>query len=441
MLEQPKGDGVILVVDDAPATVEVLERNLAGAGYRVLTAGDAESALAVLAVTPVDVVVTDLKMPRVTGMEVVRFVREHLPDTEVMMITGYATIEGAVEAVKSGAEEYLAKPFTDEELFGAVGRVFAKLSQRRASRLRTVRTPGAPDGLLGESSVMTAVLEALSAASRSSAPLLLAGEPGTGKTLAAQTIHFADPTRSGPLVVVDCAGIPSDRLTHELFPDPADTDRPSLLAAARGGTVLLEEVTALPPTVQEGILEVVEGIQSTSPNPAPVTRLVGTTQRKLEDLGGADILRQPLTAQLEVRRVDLPPLRHRGGDVLLLARHFARRLAGEQGWITPVILSEAQKMLSALRWPGNVRELEWLLEQAVRRAGNGGEISGMTLRALLSTREFATDDAAKPLAEVEAEHVQRVVAACRGNKTRAAQILGIDRKTLREKLRSLNPSG
>ena len=440
MLEQPKGDGVILVVDDAPATVEVLERNLSGAGYRVLTAGDAEAALAVLAVTPVDVVVTDLKMPRVTGMEVVRFVRERLPDTEVMMITGYATIEGAVEAVKSGAEEYLAKPFTDEELFGAVARVFAKLNLRRSTRLRTVRTPLAPEGLLGESPAMATVLEVLSAAVRSPAPLLLTGETGTGKTLAARTVHFADPTRRGPLVSVNCAGTPPERLASELFAQPANVTARGLLDAARGGTLLLEEVSFLPAAIQEGILETLAAIQISEPGPAPVIRLIGTSRLGLAELPASGSPRQSLTAGFEARRVELPPLRQRDGDVLLLARHLTSRFSAERGWTPPALQAEAREVLPAYRWPGNVRELELVLERAVSRAGEHGEISAAILGALISTREAPAADPLRPLSEVEAEHVQQVVAACQGNKTRAAQVLGIDRKTLREKLRSLIPS-
>lgn len=434
------GDGVILVVDDSPATVEVLERNLSGAGYRVLTAFDAEAALEVLAVTPVDVVVTDLKMPRVTGMEVVRYVREHLPDTEVMMITGYATIEGAVEAVKSGAEEYLAKPFTDEELFGAVARVFAKLNLRRSTRLRTVRTPLAPEGLLGESQVMAAVLEVLSEAVRSFAPLLLTGERGTGKTLAARTLHFADPTRSGPLVTVDCAGTPPERLASELFPGPPERGRPGLVAAARGGSLLLEEVDSLPPAVQQGLVEALETMLSAAPGPAPAVRLIVTSRRSLAELASGSALRHSLVTQLEARHVELPPLRHRDDDVLLLARHLATRAAAERGWSPPVIEPDARMMLASHRWPGNVGELEWVLEHAVSRAGDDGRIARATLSPLIGAREPGAADPMRPLTEVESEHVQRVLAACRGNKTRAAQVLRIDRKTLREKLKSLGDS-
>ena len=198
----------ILVVDDSAATLEVLERNLRGQGYRVMTAASVADALGILDATPADLVITDFKMPRTSGIELVRHVRENLPDTEVMMITGYASVQGAVDAVKSGAEEYLAKPFTDDELADAVRRVLGKLAMRRAAGARGPATPRAPIGLLGESGAMQPVFVAIAKAALTPATVLISGESGTGKESVARAIHYGSARASAPFVPVNCGAIP-----------------------------------------------------------------------------------------------------------------------------------------------------------------------------------------------------------------------------------------
>ncbi|MBN2464253.1 sigma-54-dependent Fis family transcriptional regulator, partial [candidate division WOR-3 bacterium] len=207
----------LLVVDDSEATREVLQRNLAVAGYKVLTAPGVAEALKVLDGTRVDLVVTDLKMPGVSGMDLVRHVRENLRDTEVMMITGYATVEGAVQAVKTGAEEYLAKPFTDEELLAAVGRALSKLQVRRSADRETPGPGVVSPGMLGESEAMKRVLAAVAKAASTSATVLITGESGTGKELVARAIHYASVRASAPFMPVNCGGIPEGLLESELF--------------------------------------------------------------------------------------------------------------------------------------------------------------------------------------------------------------------------------
>jgi DNA-binding NtrC family response regulator len=176
----------ILVVDDAPQTLEVIRRNLTSKGYQVFTASNVQEAIKIIESSPVDLVITDLKMPEVSGIDLVRHIRENYKDTEVMMITGYPSIESAVEAVKIGAEEYLTKPFTDEELFAAVQRTLDKLLVRRAGRKRMQKTPSAPYGLIGESEPMHKVLDSIAKAASTSATVLITGESGTGKELVAR---------------------------------------------------------------------------------------------------------------------------------------------------------------------------------------------------------------------------------------------------------------
>lgn len=202
----------ILVVDDSEATVEVLQRTLAGKGYQVVTAMNVAMALTMLENAEVDLVITDFKMPRGSGMDLVRHVRENLRDTEVMMITGYPSIEGAVQAIKVGAEEYLAKPFTDEELFAAVRRSLDKLQMNKSRAAHKMQTPALPHGMIGQSGAMHRVFDAIEKAASTSATVLIAGESGTGKELAARAVHYGSDRSQAPFVPVNCGGIPDGLL-------------------------------------------------------------------------------------------------------------------------------------------------------------------------------------------------------------------------------------
>ncbi|HUU56994.1 MAG TPA: sigma 54-interacting transcriptional regulator, partial [bacterium] len=207
----------ILVVDDAPDTLELIQRNLTSQGYRVFTATGVAEAIRLLDETTVDLVVTDMKMPEVSGFDLLRHVRQNLPDTEVMMITGYASVEDAVKAVKTGAEEYISKPFTDDELFSAVGRVLAKLRSRRITQAGVEEPAAGRYGLVGESKVIKAVFQDIAKAAAARATILITGESGTGKELVARAIHYMSSRASSPFVPVNCGAIPEELLESELF--------------------------------------------------------------------------------------------------------------------------------------------------------------------------------------------------------------------------------
>jgi len=207
----------ILVVDDSRDTLEVLQRDLQAKGYEVYTAPGVEQAIDALEDTSIDLVITDLKMPKVNGLELVRHLRANCPDIEVIMITGYPTIESAVDVVKLGAEDYLAKPFTDEELYGAVEGALEKLRVRRTVRAPLYRTPKAPKGLIGESIAMQRVFAAISKAAPTSATVLITGESGTGKELVARAIHYGSARATAAFVAVNCAAVPEGLLESELF--------------------------------------------------------------------------------------------------------------------------------------------------------------------------------------------------------------------------------
>ncbi len=435
----------ILVVDDSPATLEVLERNLRSHGYRVTTAPSVAAALAALEATPADLVITDYKMPRASGIELVRHVRENLPDTEVMMITGYASVPGAVEAVKSGAEEYLAKPFTDEELVRAVGRALDKLAMRRAGQVRGVATPRSPHGLIGESAPMQAIYDAIAKASGTFATALISGESGTGKELAARAIHYGSARASAPFGPVNCGAIPEGLLESELFGHVkgaftgAHEARAGFFQTADRGTIFLDEIGETTLAMQVKLLRVIEDREvcmvGTSRTRLVDVRVIAATNKDLAAYVRRGAFREDLYYRLNVIALELPPLRERGDDVLVLAQHFLAKFAEEYGRPAPRLSDDALRALRNYDWPGNVRELENVAQRLVVMVEREViEVSDLpSLMRFSPGRSGVGTDLS--LAAAEAEHVRRVLAVAGGNKTRAAALLGIDRKTLREKLK------
>jgi len=247
----------ILVVDDSADTLEILRRNLLSLNYRVYTASGVAEGINMLETDPVDLVITDLKMPSISGIDLVRHVHENLPETAVMVITGYATIESAVKAVKTGAEEYLAKPFTDKELEEAVGRVLEKLKELRVvNHVEPEKKVEGAFGIIGESPQISRVIRAIDKISKSSTTVLITGESGVGKELVARAIHYSGPRASSPFVTVNCGAIPDQLVESELFGHVkgaftgATASREGFFKAAHTGTILLDEISELSPQTQ-----------------------------------------------------------------------------------------------------------------------------------------------------------------------------------------------
>jgi DNA-binding NtrC family response regulator len=443
-MSRPSESESILVVDDSAPTTEVVQRNLAGRGFRVYTASNASEAMQVLESTPIDLVITDLKMPGPSGLDLIRHVRQNWADTEVMILTGYATVEGAVEAVKSGAEEYLSKPFTDEELFLAVGRALEALRLRRAARPRVMRTPDAPKGFIGQSEAVTRVYETVAKAARTTATVLIFGESGTGKELVARAIHYCGPRATSPFVTVNCGGIPETLLESALFghvkgafTDATET-RAGFFQTADGGTIFLDEVSETSCAMQVKLLRVLQEkevcmVGATRPRTVDV-RILAATNKDLPTLVTRGTFREDLYYRLNVIEIDLPPLRERDDDILLLINHFTARYAVEADRPVPRFTDEALRLLRSYHWPGNVRELENVIQRLVFMT-DGDVIDAPDLPSLMRYTDLRGSGFDRTLAEVEAEYIRNVLASVGGNKTMAASILGIDRKTLREKLR------
>jgi two-component system, NtrC family, response regulator HydG len=434
----------VLIVDDAADTREVLQRNLAARGYRVFTSPDVAGALRTLDEVPVDLVVTDLKMPRVGGLDLVRHVRENLPDVEVIMMTGYASIGGAVEAVQAGALDYLAKPFTDDELFAAVDRALDRQRARRTAR-PSIAAP-APAGLLGRSPAMQEIHRAIAKAAATRATVLITGESGTGKELVARAIHYASPRAAAAFVPINCGAIPDGLIESELFGHVrgaftgADEARAGFFLTADGGSIFLDEIGELSQGLQVKLLRVLQDgavtmVGSTRPRTVDV-RILAATNKDLQALVRKGSFREDLYFRLDVITIDLPPLRDRGDDMLLLAGHFAEKFARELTRPAQRFSDAAIAVLRAYHWPGNVRELENLIQRlTIMVESDLIDVPDLPPPMRFNAAGGSTDF--RPLAAVESEHIRRVLAAVEGNKTRAAEILGVDRKTLREKLKTL----
>lgn len=436
----------LLVVDDAPDTLEILQRNLLSEGYQVFTAPGVIEAIEILNSTPIDLVITDFKMPKVNGLNLIKHVRENLKDTEVMMITGYASIEGAVEAVKTGAEEYLAKPFTDKELSQAVKRALKKLKMRRSGQSQSQPKLSSTYGLIGESEEINKVYNTIAKAASTRVTVIITGESGTGKELVARAIHYTSPRDLAPFVPINCGGIPESLLESALFGHVkgaftgATESRAGFFQTADGGTIFLDEISETSLAMQVKLLRVLQDgeicmVGSTRPQKVDI-RILAATNKDLLAMVKKEVFREDLYYRLNVVSISMPPLRERGDDILLLARHFAVKYAKEFDKPKPRFSDHALQVLRNYYWPGNVRELENVVQRLVVM-NESSLIEVSDLPSLMRFSALRGTGFHRTLAELEAEYIRNVLASVDGNKTQAAKILGIDRKTLRDKLKKV----
>ncbi len=401
----------ILVVDDSIDTLEVLRRNLEGSGYRVFCAGGVPQALATLDKERIDVVVTDLKMPGISGLELIRHVRSNEKDVEVLMITAYPSVEGAVEAMKTGAADYLSKPFTMTELAAAVEKVLERRAARRlvdgAGEHDQMEVTG-PCGMIGVSASMLDVFRAIRRQAALASPIVIRGEAGTGRTTAARAIHETGKGAGRPFHRIDGAAAAA------WIPDGSD------------GTLLVSEIDRLP---REGQRRLLARIESTS-----CPRIIATAMLDIGDLVERGLFLDALRRRLRASEIDMPALRERREDIPHLVRGFLRQAAAETGQPRPEPSGPALEALMAYAWPGNVAEL-WTTIRALVAGAHSDRIEVPDLPSSMRFSAWAGVPPDRPLEEVELAYVREVLASVDGNRTRAAEILGIDRKTLREKLR------
>ncbi len=438
----------ILIVDDSVSTLEVIQRNLVSQGYVALTAPGVAEGLRLLESTPIDLVITDLKMPQVSGLDLVRHVRQNYKDVAVIMITGFASIETAVSAVQEGADNYLPKPFTDEELLGAVRDALDKVRRRRTAQSSAPVPAVSITGLIGKSDAFQKALALVPKAASSTATVLITGESGTGKELIARAIHYSSARGAAPFVPVNCGGIPEGLVESELFGHVkgaftgAITTRAGFFITADGGTIFLDEISELTPPMQTKLLRVLQSnevqmVGASKPRMIDA-RIIAATNKDLHAMVAKGAFREDLYFRLNVITVFVPPLREREDDVLLLVRHFSNKYAREADRPAPRFSDRALEALRAYAWPGNVRELENIVQRLIVM-GEGDIIDVADLPSAMRYSAGPIAGVDRTLAEVEAEYIRNVLASVRGNKTHAARILGIDRKTLRQKLRPAEP--
>jgi two-component system response regulator HydG len=435
------GEINILVVDDSLETVELIKRNLESEGYQVYTASNVQSGVKLLSTVNVNLVITDLKMPGDNGIELVRHVSENCKGTGTLVITGFPSIQGAIESIKIGAEEYLVKPFTDEELFKSVERVLSKTSKFKRE---AASVSPATFGIIGTSERMQSVFKTINKAKNTNATVLINGESGTGKELVARALHYGSNASAAPFVPVNCGGIPDSLLESELFGyvkgsfTGATETRAGFFQTADGGTIFLDEISNTSLAMQAKLLRVLQErefymVGSKKPNKVNI-RVVAATNVDLMQLVKKGLFRQDLYYRLNIITVDLPPLRERDKDTVLLLDFFLNKYVRELGKGPMQFSTKALKTLTQYEWPGNVRELQNLVHRLVIMADDN-TIDTPDLPENFRFSATRSKGLNRRLAEVEKDYITDVLAANKNNISQAAVILGIDRKTLREKLK------
>jgi two-component system, NtrC family, response regulator HydG len=433
----------ILVVDDSEQMLEVIRRNLSAQGYIVYTLNNVVEAITFLEATYIDLVITDLNMPNINGMELVRHVKENYKNTEILVITGYPSIEIAVESVKMGADEFLIKSFTNEELYLAVEKSLKKKNERKIVNQNSI-DESPLEGLVGNSKKMVEVYRTISKASKLKATIMLTGETGTGKELVARAIHYSSSEASAPFIPVNCGGIPEELLESELFGyvkgafTGAYETRGGYFQAADGGTIFLDEISNTSKAMQAKLLRVLQekevNMIGSNKYQKIDLRVIAATNVELTTLVQKGSFREDLFYRLNIIPITIPPLREREDDILLLLNYFTSKYSQEVGRDCPEYSDSVIKVFKEYPWPGNVRELENIIQRLVFMLDD----KVINVPDLPESMRYNINQGMalnKTLAEFEMEYIKNVLASVDGNKTRAAEILNIDRKTLREKIK------
>jgi DNA-binding NtrC family response regulator len=434
----------ILVVDDNQDTLQMLKRKIEAKGWKTTTVPDVDQALKVLQYETIDLVLTDYKMPKVTGLDLIRHMHNHFPEVPVIMITGYPSIEGAVEAVKVGADEYLSKPFTDDELFVAIDNAILKIREKKQF---TKAPPNNPYGLIGRSEQMQELFRKIQKSTSNNATVLIQGESGTGKELVARAIHYHSHHNKAPFVPVNCGAIPESLLEAELFGftkgsfTGATETRAGYFLTADGGSIFLDEISETSLSMQVKLLRVLQDRQISmigSKTPRKVTvRIIAATNKDLPLLVKQGGFRDDLYFRLNVLPIHIPPLREHPDDVIPLTQHFLEKYARENSLNIPELSSEVVKAMVNYAWPGNVRELENLVYRLIILC-DGQKIEISDLPSYMKFTLSQHHNTKRSLKQVEEEHIRNVLASVSGNKSIAAGILGVDRKTLYNKMKEYN---
>jgi len=436
----------LLVVDDDAASAEAVAEALRAEGYAVETATAGPEALERAGRLDFDVVVSDIRMPGLDGLGLLRALRGRQPEPSVVLMTAFGGVEAALEAIKEGAYDFVSKPLRLDELLLTVRRALThrRLLRENQEFRHTLEERYRIANIVGTGPRMIEVFKLVARVAGSRSTVLITGESGTGKEVVARALHFNGPRAAGPFVTIDCGGLAESLLESELFGHVrgaftgATGARRGLFEAGQGGTVFLDEIGDVGPNVQARLLRVLE-LQEIRPvggnQPLPIdVRLIAATNRDLQAEVRAGRFREDLFYRLNVVSIHLPPLRERREDVPALAYHFLRKYAAANAKTVDGFAAETMALLEGFDWPGNVRELENAVERAVAVCGHSillpEDLPAHLLRPSSGGQPPPEAEGLLPLEEVTRRHVSRVLVAAGGNKKRAAAILGVDRRTL-----------
>ncbi|MBD3305201.1 response regulator [candidate division KSB3 bacterium] len=457
MTEQPCK---ILVLDDEPDMAENLERILQSGGYETIVETDETKALALIEHEQPDLLLTDLRMPEIDGMTLLEQIKTRQWDIPVIMLTGYASVDSAVEAMKKGAADYLSKPFAPEELLLKIRKAldWDRLQQENRYLRERIEHQERSEGIIGQHPSLLNVLKMVKKVARTDSRVLLVGESGTGKELIAQTIHRQSSRRDKPFFAVNCGALTESILESELFGHErgaftgAIATKKGIFEAAKGGTLFLDEIGETALSFQTKLLRVVEKeeffrVGGTHPIKTDV-RLIAATNQDLHQAIQNSRFREDLFYRLSVVQIHLPPLRERREDIPLLSAHFlgihSQKIAKKVKGIHPDVMT----MLMQYPWPGNIRELQNVIERAVIMVDPDHEIAPEHLPFNLLPEDIPTTEAAPPDSQAPAEALKmaereiiiNTLKACDWNRSLAAKKLGIGRRTLYDKLARLGIS-
>ncbi len=448
----------LLIIDDERPFADMLDTMLTAAGYTTSVVNDAAQGLDHLADHGAELVLCDIKMPRMNGLEFLDAMTERGLASTVIMMSAFGTIDLAIETLKRGAYDYISKPFKRDEVLLTLKKAEERQQLRarvaeledRVSRLQAIESGDRP--LLGKSEPMLALKQIMAKVAAFSTTVLIVGESGTGKELVARAIHRAGPRAGRAFVAVNCGAIPETLLESELFGHvrgaftDARSDKPGLFLEADGGTLLLDEVGELPPPLQVGLLRVLQEGEirpvGASRSVSVDVRVVAATHRDLTEMVANGTFREDLYYRLNVLPVRVPPLRERPGDIKLLAEHILTRIAGSMGLPISTLHPHALKVLMGYPWPGNVRELENVLERAVVLADSQALTADDLPAQLSHARDpvqavLASGDLSvkKATAFIERELIIRALDETAGNRTHAAKLLELSHRALLYKIK------
>jgi DNA-binding NtrC family response regulator len=440
----------ILVVDDDPEMCGMLSDVLKGEGFSVLTTSESLEALKILKREEFDVIITDLKMKGLKGLDLLGQANKVASLTPVIIITAFGTIESAIKAMKMGAYDYITKPFQIDEIVLTVKKALEnRLLKKEVLRLKKeVESRYDFHHLIGRSHSMQRIYDLIERISDSSSNVLITGESGTGKELVGKAIHYNGIRKEGPFIAINCAAIPETLLESEMFGykkgafTDAKTDKKGLISEADEGTLFLDEITEMPPILQAKLLRVIEErevrpLGDTSSRHVDV-RIISTTNRNIQSMIQEGHFREDFYYRLKVIDIELPPLRARKEDIPLLVQHFVSKFGQSEKKTVSGISKDAMEVLLNHSWPGNVRELENVIQRAITLSQQD-TISPEDLPAcLVEKREGNLVEQAfqgkYTMAQLEKEYIKKVLIEVGGNKSKAAEILGYDRKTLYRKI-------